>query len=68
MSSSEQQAAQQIAQALRPALGTSAAPPEPVPGLHGPGAWQKLMHALGHDLQGGLYRAERSRRRIARLR
>jgi len=31
-------------------------------------AWQTLTRALGRDLQGGMYRAEQARRRIARIR
>lgn len=39
-----------------------------VAGATSPSAWRRLMHALGHDLQGGMYRAEQARRRIAKLR
>jgi len=39
-----------------------------VEGSHAPGAWETLMGALGRDLQGGIYRAEQARRRIARMR
>lgn len=33
-----------------------------------PSAWRGLTHALGHDLQGGMHRAEQARRRIVRQR
>lgn len=35
---------------------------------HAPGAWAGLTHALGHELQGGMHRAEQARRRIVRQR
>jgi hypothetical protein len=33
-----------------------------------PNAWQRLMHALGRDLQGGMHRAEQARRRMEMMR
>ena len=59
-----------------PAPGETAPGPFPearisqpvVAGTHFPGAWQRLTHALGHNLQHGMWRAEQARRRLERLR
>lgn len=50
-----------------PFLTTKVAVPN-IDGASSPRAWQTLMQALGRDLQGGMWRAEQARRRIARLR
>lgn len=48
-----------------PAPGTTAALLQQVDTSHAPTAWQRLMRALGHDLQGGLYRTRQARMRLA---
>ena len=48
-----------------PAPGTPAALEQQVETSHAPSAWQRLMRALGHDLQGGIYRTRQARMRLA---
>ena len=48
-------------------FGTAKIAQPVIAGTRFPEAWKRLTHALGHDLQHGMWRAEQARRRITRL-